>query len=115
MVLTRVYYMEKNLIDGELLSRGVDIEDLFTRLPFRRCLSFLENYLKEKALKQNPNNFEEIHNYFVNPIPQQKQMQLPKAKAASSQLGAHGENKPPLNIPLADPSQGFAGLAPLGG
>lgn len=106
--------MEKNLIDGEFLSKGIDIEDLFSRISFNRCLSFLENYRKDQAIQQRPDNFEEIMDYFTNRNnPSQRKLALPTAD--NNSLYAHGENKPPLRIKQADPtSLMFEGLGPLG-
>ena len=60
ITLTRTYFKYKNIIDGEHLAKGVDIIELFTKLPFARCLNFLENYWLIKAIEANPDTEIEI-------------------------------------------------------
>ena len=109
--LTHLYYKEKNLIDGEHLAKGVDVVELFSRLPFSRCLSFLENYFLNRAIEANPEKSSEAKDLFTQSVPTQSRMHI--TRSSDPQLFGHGQNKPPIPTNTFDPDKGLAGFGAL--
>ena len=110
--LTRTFYEDYRVFDGEMLMKGIDIEDLFRRISSERTLNLMEamiinNETKQMDTERQPLLRETLLTQF------RKNGKVTKSEY-DTKLYQDGENKPPIpKQQYFDPSKGFGDIAPV--